>query len=151
ALASAALYCGGMVWNDYFDIEQDRRERPFRPLPSGAITLSQAAWLGSLLLVGGWVLAIFAGWRRDGFDSIPGFLGGLLVAAILLYDRWLKHKWFGPIGMGLCRSLNVLLGCTVVGANVIPWPLRFHLAGVVGLYIVGVTWFARTEARQTNA
>ena len=33
-LASGCLYCGGMVWNDYFDIEQDRRERPSRPLPS---------------------------------------------------------------------------------------------------------------------
>src|SRR5438034_11690528 len=38
-LASACLYCGGMVWNDYFDVEQDRRERPFRPIPSGAIIL----------------------------------------------------------------------------------------------------------------
>src|SRR5713101_7173859 len=30
--ASAALYSAGMVWNDFFDIEQDQRERPFRPL-----------------------------------------------------------------------------------------------------------------------
>src|SRR5262245_28722487 len=36
-LASACLYSAGMVWNDYFDLEQDRRERPFRPLPSGRI------------------------------------------------------------------------------------------------------------------
>ena len=37
-LASACLYSGGMVWNDFFDVEQDRRERPFRPLPSGRIS-----------------------------------------------------------------------------------------------------------------
>jgi 4-hydroxybenzoate polyprenyltransferase len=30
-LASACLYCAGMAWNDYFDQEQDARERPFRP------------------------------------------------------------------------------------------------------------------------
>jgi 4-hydroxybenzoate polyprenyltransferase len=30
------------------------------------------------------------------------------------------------------------------------WPWGAHLALVVGLYIVGVTWFARTEARQSN-
>src|SRR5437868_8098899 len=36
-LSSACLYCGGMVWNDFFDVEQDRRERPFRPLPSGRV------------------------------------------------------------------------------------------------------------------
>ena len=33
-LASACLYCGGMVWNDFFDLEQDKRERPFRPIPT---------------------------------------------------------------------------------------------------------------------
>src|SRR5581483_8053529 len=29
-----------------------------------------------------------------------------------------------------------------------PWGV--HLAGVVGLYIVGVTWLARTEARMSH-
>jgi 4-hydroxybenzoate polyprenyltransferase len=33
SLASACLYCGGMAWNDFFDLEQDKRERPFRPIP----------------------------------------------------------------------------------------------------------------------
>src|SRR6266852_4753634 len=41
--ASACLYSGGMVWNDFFDVEQDRRERPYRPLPSGRITRRAAA------------------------------------------------------------------------------------------------------------
>src|SRR5260370_8225178 len=36
--ASAALYSAGMVWNDFFDIEQDQRDRPFRPFPSCRIT-----------------------------------------------------------------------------------------------------------------
>src|SRR5438067_5126018 len=31
--ASACLYSAGMVWNDYFDVEQDPRDRPFPPLP----------------------------------------------------------------------------------------------------------------------
>src|SRR3954454_3550433 len=44
--ASACLYCGGMVWNDVFDVEQDRRERPFRPLPSGRISRRRAAVFG---------------------------------------------------------------------------------------------------------
>src|SRR5262245_22030933 len=29
-MASTSLYWAGMVWNDYFDLEQDKRERPFR-------------------------------------------------------------------------------------------------------------------------
>jgi len=39
----------------------------------------------------------------------------------------------------------VLLGLSV--ADAFPWPWGIHMALVVGLYILGVTWFARTEAR----
>src|SRR5205823_1510868 len=61
-LASGCLYCGGMVWNDFFDLEQDRRERPFRPLPSGRVTPAAAARLGAALLAGGVLCALPAGW-----------------------------------------------------------------------------------------
>ncbi len=50
--------------------------------------------------------------------------------------------------MGTCRFLNVLLGVSVCGSLL--GPRGVHLALVVGLYIVGVTWFARTEARTSN-
>ena len=36
--SSACLYSAGMIWNDFFDVEQDQRERPFRPIPSGRIS-----------------------------------------------------------------------------------------------------------------
>src|SRR5436305_254226 len=49
-VASISLYSAGMVWNDYFDVEEDRRERPIRPLASGRISLATAARLGSLLV-----------------------------------------------------------------------------------------------------
>jgi hypothetical protein len=49
--------------------------------------------------------------------------------------------------MGSCRALNVLLGVSTSGSLA---PPGRHLAAVVGLYIVGVTWFARTEARTSN-
>jgi 4-hydroxybenzoate polyprenyltransferase len=148
--ASAALYCGGMVWNDYFDVDQDRRERPFRPLPSGAISLAAARRLGVGLLAAGFLLAASSGWHVDDFDATPAVIGGLLVVAILLYDRWLKRIWAGPLAMGACRFLNVLLACTAA-TETAPWGLRLHLAAVVGLYVVGVTWFARTEARASAA
>ena len=55
--ASACLYSAGMVWNDYFDRDRDRLERPFRPLPSGRVSPGQAARLGAGLLVAGVLLA----------------------------------------------------------------------------------------------
>jgi 4-hydroxybenzoate polyprenyltransferase len=147
-LASAALYCGGMVWNDYFDLEQDKKERPFRPLPSGRVRPATAARIGTGLLAAGLVLAILADLRGTGFRWLSTLLAGSLIVAILLYDGWLKRTWAGPIGMGLCRALNVLLGLSVAPVWVGGWGV--YLALVVGLYIAGVTWFARTEARTSN-
>jgi hypothetical protein len=44
--------------------------------------------------------------------------------------------------------LNVLLGVSACGSLL--GPRGVHLATIVGLYIVGVTWLARTEARMSN-
>ena len=41
--ATVCLYAGGVVLNDVFDFEIDRRERPERPLPSGRIGRGPAA------------------------------------------------------------------------------------------------------------
>jgi 4-hydroxybenzoate polyprenyltransferase len=143
-LGSSCLYCAGMVWNDYFDVAQDLEERPFRPIPSGRVGRRTAAWLGAGLLTAGVVLAALAGVQEDGYREGPLLLAGLLAAAILLYDGWLKRTWAGPLGMGACRFLNVLLGLSALAAEVGAWGIDLALA--VGVYIVGVTWFARTEA-----
>ncbi len=63
-LASACLYCGGMAWNDFFDREQDRLERPDRPLPSGKITPRQAALCATGLVAAGAAFAFLAGLSR---------------------------------------------------------------------------------------
>lgn len=144
--ATACLYSGGMVWNDFFDVDQDRRERPQRPIPSGRVPRAAAGRLGVLLLALGWTCAFLAGRRVDGSQNwLPAVLAGALVVAILLYDGWLKRTWAGPVGMGLCRFLNVLMGFAL--GNIVD---GFYLAAVVGIYVVGVTWFARTEARQSS-
>jgi 4-hydroxybenzoate polyprenyltransferase len=151
-LASACLYCSGMVWNDYFDIKQDQRERPFRPLPSGKVKRSTAFALAAFLMVMGVAASALGDWygSEDGlsFRGLSLGLALLLCLAILLYDSGLKRTWAGPLGMGACRFLNVLLGLSVAPI----WPGRWAvlLALVVGIYIVGVTWFARTEARRSE-
>jgi 4-hydroxybenzoate polyprenyltransferase len=149
-LASGCLYCAGMVWNDVFDLAEDRRDRPFRPIPSGRVSLSSARWIGFVLLLAGLVLASAAGWDGERFHWPPTEIALVLVAAILLYDSWLKRTPVGPLGMAVCRFLNVLLGLSLADAETFPWNVRLHLALVVGLYIVGVTWFARSEAGRSN-
>lgn len=144
--ASACLYTGGMVWNDFFDIAQDRKERPFRPIPSGRVTRAAAGRLGALLLALGLGFAAAAGARGERMHWLPFEIAVALVLAILLYDAWLKRFWAGPLGMGACRFLNVMLAFSLAGIN----SVGLYAASIVGIYIVGVTWFARTEARQSN-
>jgi hypothetical protein len=147
-LTSACLYCGGMIFNDFFDVEQDRRERPHRPIPSGLVTRRMAGLLGTLLLGAGVVFA-FLTWLSSGESrtALTIVLAILLLVAILAYDGRLKRTPVGPVAMGLCRFFNVLLGLTLVG-HIEKWGV--YLALVVGLYVAGVTWFARTEARTSS-
>src|SRR5262245_15685966 len=55
--ATASLYAGGIVLNDYFDRDLDRVERPERPIPSGRISGRSAAALGAVLLIAGVLFA----------------------------------------------------------------------------------------------
>jgi 4-hydroxybenzoate polyprenyltransferase len=147
-LSSACLYCGGMVWNDIFDLEQDKQERPFRPLPSGKVPRARAIRFGMLLLALGIIFASLAGWDGNRMRWTAPVLAGILAAIILLYDGVLKRTWLGPVGMGTCRFLNVLLGLSIGGWPFSSWGIGLALA--VGVYIAGVTWFARTEALTSN-
>src|SRR5437868_9733298 len=88
-MASTCLYCAGMVWNDFFDLEQDKRERPFRPIPSGRVTRRQAALFGAGLLAAGVLWAALAGAALVGLGDAGAVwrefgLALALVAAILL-------------------------------------------------------------------
>jgi 4-hydroxybenzoate polyprenyltransferase len=147
-IASGCLYAAGMVFNDIFDAQQDRRERPFRPIPSGRVSRTEATRLGLGLLVAGLIAACLSGWHEDAWSWTPAAIGSVLASVILLYDAWLKRTWAGPVGMGLCRFLNILLGLSVWTGPLTTW--GWHVAAVVGIYIVGVTWFARTEARASK-
>lgn len=139
--ASAGLYLAGMVWNDIFDRDQDAQERPKRPIPSGRVSLRAAITFASLLTVIGLACAAAAGMR-----SLA--IAGMLTACIFLYDGVLKKTPLGPFFMGGCRFLNVILGASSAGIRFASaWQLpQLWVAASLGVYIMGVTWFARTEA-----
>jgi len=156
--ASALLYSAGMVLNDVFDIELDREEQPYRPLPSGRIALSSARWLGWQLLTLGIMLASGAAVmlakhplaRTDSFvlSWLPAIVAAALAVLIVLYNAGLKRTFLGPLAMGGCRMLNVLLGMSVLGEW---WRIEhWAVAAGIGVYIAGVTWFARNDARRSD-
>lgn len=156
-LATVCLYSAGMVLNDVFDFAVDARERPERPIPSGAISLPTATLWGFGLLSAGFLLAsgsylLFGDFQKSwwfGFE--PSIVALLLVAAILLYNKVLKQTFLAPIAMGSCRFLNILLGMSLAtGEQAELLPAGMAIAASMGIYVAGITWFARSEARESN-
>jgi 4-hydroxybenzoate polyprenyltransferase len=148
-IASTLLYWAGMVWNDYFDLDEDRRDRPGRPLASGRIPIQTAVTLGIALLGGGVLFSLLADLQADSIRFVSTSIAICLVVAILLYDGSLKDTMLGPTTMGACRFLNILLGLSVIGDFPPVWGVL--LALVIGVYVAGVTMFARTEATTSDA
>jgi len=145
-LASVAFYAAGMVLNDVFDVEIDRVERPERPLPSGRIDLRGAVLVGNLLLALGSVAACATALAAR--SPWPALVGAALTAAVWAYDRHAKATAFGPIAMGACRSLNWLLGMTAAGG---PQAAAEWLLPVgMGVYVMGITLYARNEAEENR-
>lgn len=139
--SSAGLYLSGMVFNDVFDIRQDSQERPGRPIPSGQISRGKAVIFAVTLMIAGLVCAALAG-------RVSLMLAAVLAVLILLYDSFLKRTPLGPLNMGLCRAFNLLLGASSVSARLagpFQQPLLWY-AVCIGIYITGVTMFAKREA-----
>jgi hypothetical protein len=134
--ATACLYAGGVVLNDYFDRAVDAGERPERPIPSGRVTATAAGALGGSLLATGVALAY-------GATIVAGNVALALAACVLLYDaRAKRHAFAGPLAMGVCRGLNLVLGMAAVPAAVGEhWPVA--LLSVA--YIAAVTMVSRGE------
>lgn len=140
--ATVCLYAGGVVLNDFFDRELDAVERPERPIPSGRVPARQAAALGTALLAGG-VVAAAQG------TSAAGAVAAAIALLVVLYDaRSKRHALAGPVNMGLCRGLNLLLGVAAVPAALAGnWPIA--LISVV--YIAAVTTVSRGEVHGGKA
>jgi len=154
-LATSLLYCGGMVLNDVFDIEVDRQERPQRPLPSGKIDLDHARKLGYGMLAGGVALAWIAGFVTGGQAPMgwrSGAIAIVLAGVIVAYNATLKKTALGPIAMGLCRFLNLLMAMGLAqtireqdSGTLGFTPFQLIVAGSIGIYIVGITIYSRQE------
>jgi 4-hydroxybenzoate polyprenyltransferase len=142
AAASLLLYAAGMVLNDVFDQELDRVERPERPLPSGQISRRTAAFVGWLAAAGGVAAGVVAA-VLSGHAAVAG-VAGALAAAVYVYDRHAKNTAVGPLVMGSCRSLNWLLGMTAAGGPTVA--AEWLPAAGMGIYVAGITLFARFEA-----
>lgn len=131
---SACLYTSGIVFNDCFDFELDRRQRPERPLPSGAVSRPAAWILASALMIAGLGLSMSVGAVAFGIAVFLAFM-------ILFYNAWAKRfVVLGPLTLGACRFANFLLGMRAMPPKLWVMPV------LLGAYAAAIAFLARGEA-----
>jgi 4-hydroxybenzoate polyprenyltransferase len=141
-VSSGLLYIGGIVLNDYFDIEIDKRERPSRPLPSGNISKINALTIAMAALLIANAIALALG-------PISLAVSLALTFTIIGYDYRLKHGPLGPFAMGGARFLNVIFGAS----SVLLYIINTHSYAIVGaaaaslfVYTVAIMVLSKKEA-----
>jgi hypothetical protein len=135
-LAFSLFYTGGMFLNDAFDSPWDARERPERPIPSGAAGAREVfLWGFGLLGAGVLVLALFG---RE-----AAMAGMALAGAITFYDWNHKANPLSPVVMGLCRAL-IYVGAALCYTVVLPGALWWGSLVLV-CYLIGLTYIAKQE------
>lgn len=140
-ISTIGLYGGGIVFNDIFDLELDKIERPERAIPSGRISLKNAYIFGTMLLLIG-IIAAFLN------NNLSGIIALLVAISALVYDKYGKHHSFlGPINMGLCRGGNLILGMSIVTSTVSEW---WWLGILPVCYIAAITMISRGEVHGGN-
>jgi 4-hydroxybenzoate polyprenyltransferase len=139
-VSSGLLYIGGIVLNDYFDIEIDKRERPFRPLPSGNISKRHALTIAMVAMLIANTIALI-------FGPVSVAVSLVLTFAIIVYDYRLKHGLSGPFAMGSARFLNVIFGASpaLLYLNNHSYAIVGTAAASLFLYIVAITLLSKKE------
>ena len=140
-VATIGLYAGGIVFNDIFDYDDDKLNRPERVLPTGKISMNEAIIFGIILFSMGIIAAFLA-------STLSGLLAFLIAVLALSYDKFAKHHAvLGPINMGLCRSVNLLLGMSILNSTI----QELWFIGFVPLAFVGaITLVGQKEAHGNN-
>jgi 4-hydroxybenzoate polyprenyltransferase len=131
-IAISLFYAGGMFLNDAFDAPFDRRSRPDRPIPAEELSRGEVFIAGGLLLaIGELFLAPRAG---------ALIFGGILAAAIVLYDHRHKGSSVAPLVMGTCRGLVYCIAAvSSAGLNV----AVIVGAVTIGIYVVALTFVSK--------
>jgi len=136
-VAMLLLYIGGMALNDVMDVEIDRRERPGRPIPSGAISRYSA----TLFVVACFAIALGLLARRDWMALAYGFV---LMVAIILYNALHVRHAASVILMGLCRGLVYLTAALAAGGTP-QWSVLALFAAAIVMYVLLFSLIARRE------
>ena len=140
---SILLYCVGIVLNDLYDFDIDKKERPNRPLPSGKISRRSAIVLVVIFSTLALILSLLVSFSTLVISSI-------LFLTIFGYDKYLKNTHAGPLTIASARVMNILLGTSVSFRSVDSYSqivtLTFVLI-ITFVYVSLIGFISRYEVR----
>lgn len=136
------LYFAGMILNDAFDAERDRKTRPNRPIPLGLISVKQA-WITGLIMTGVATLLSFK------IGVTTGLSTSVLAIAILLYT-FLHHTAFFAITlMAFCRALVYFIAVSAFTSEYSE--TLYVFCGAVALYTAILTIMGSFENKKSSS
>ncbi len=101
------VYTGIMIHNDYTDLASDKINRPWKPVPSGAISPKTAKWTGLGMMGIGTILAFFIDFHNGRINWSAGLVALSLTAVGIVYNHWGK-------GWGIWGNVFVAYGVAII-------------------------------------
>lgn len=103
-LVVATIDAGGNVINDVFDVEIDKVNKPYRPIPSGVVSIKEATLLSYILFLFGLLISIFLG-------VLQFILALVVVISLYFYARSIKRTGFyGNLIVSIDTALAIFYG-----------------------------------------
>ncbi len=111
AMAVAFLVCaGGMVINDYFDRNLDKKLHPGKPLPSGKIKPKTALCYAIVLFIAGNALAL------NYLPAASTAIAFVFTALLIVYSAFLsKTKYIGNFVVASGTAFTLVFGASLIG------------------------------------
>lgn len=133
ALAASTMNGASNTINQYYDVDTDRINKPYRPIPSGRISRASAGAYGIILYLASIVMAWFAGFQ---FFAISLVAAVLTLAYSVPPARTKARGFLGNLTLSVTRGLVPLVaGWSVEGGllNAEPW----ILGSILALFVFG--------------
>ena len=135
AAGAFAQFCllssGAYAWNDIFDRKADGATPGScrRPIPSGRLTVTQAASQGTCLLIAGMLAGACLGWRS-------AFMGGVYLVMTAAYNVFFRRRPIADVVLiALGFVVRAIAGGVAIGVTVSAWLVvcTFMLCVFLGL------------------
>jgi len=137
ALSLSLSYSGGMCLNDIIDAPVDKIKKPFRPIPSGRISIRSASLFTSALFVAGLAILLVVPYQRSVYAGL------ILLVFIIAYDKSHKAHPVSVLFIASCRLMIFVISSIAVSGKV---GSLAAMGGIIQfIYVVIISLAARYE------